>query len=288
MTSIRIEGCTVDDGPAVARNNVPAFWTNAQWRLIWREKTLEHVTSQAALRMSWNLLRDPIHRRHQKAVDVNTGAVVGYARWILPDPYPDGAVDVRSVWADGKVDAPSEERVKEIDREMQSADWTWDHSLDVMDEPISAAQERLRKGKSYLSKCCYLSQPHSAFTRPLLSGSDYDIANLFSQACRADTSLTRLKSSTTSQSTRIRWARALQRSSLQPDSRKPTDSISMSSSTLWTLAYASTKGRASCCLRSLRLTIAGSGGRASMVRTFSRSEYRSGRVPVEHTENGYW
>lgn len=78
--------CTMDDGPALARNCVPAFWEDPDWAHIWTNvgKTCEYVTSQSELRWSHNLLLDPDRRRNLKAVDEETGEVVGYVRYIMP------------------------------------------------------------------------------------------------------------------------------------------------------------------------------------------------------------
>lgn len=84
MPTYTLRGCTVADGPAVARNNFTAFWEDPTWVLLWDGTTRDHVVAQGAQRAPWNLLADRRHKRHEVAVDAATGAVAGYARWRLP------------------------------------------------------------------------------------------------------------------------------------------------------------------------------------------------------------
>lgn len=66
---------TVADGPALAANNIPAFWADPHWRLEWRHRALDYHTSQVALRYPRTLLRNLATARHQKAVDAVTGEI---------------------------------------------------------------------------------------------------------------------------------------------------------------------------------------------------------------------
>jgi hypothetical protein len=82
MATYRIEGCTVDDAAGLAQNNMIAYWTDPTWVLLWEKKSPEYVVAQCAKRFPKNLLADRSHKRHQKVVDVETGQIVGYCRWI--------------------------------------------------------------------------------------------------------------------------------------------------------------------------------------------------------------
>ena len=147
MPPFAIVHCTVDDGPALARNNMSAFWTDPTWVLIWRGKTLDYVVTQASRRMPQNLLTDTSQRRHQKAVDVNSGDVVGYMRWILPDTSTETPDDM---WPAAKVPSVNVNRAREAKREFDAADWSWDHALDKLDEPLTKMKTQLMKQKKYL------------------------------------------------------------------------------------------------------------------------------------------
>lgn len=155
MAPFTIVSCTVDDGPALARNYMSAFWQDSTWVLIWREKTLDHIVSQAALRMPRNLLTDRPHRRHQKAVDAISGAVVGYTRWILPEVGTETAAvgDLDILWPEAQVPAISGEQEHVVKRNHAAADWSWDHTVDELDVPVTEMKNRLMKRKNYLGEC---------------------------------------------------------------------------------------------------------------------------------------
>ncbi|MCJ1379693.1 hypothetical protein MMC17_002795 [Xylographa soralifera] len=144
--------CTVDDGPILGHINVFAFWTDSTWVLIWRDKTVDYVAQQGARRTSRNLLTDTAHRRHQKAVDLSSGAVVGFARWILPDIGTEAAAatNPETLWPGARVPAVSKERQDEAEREFAEADWSFDDELAELDEPVTEMKNRLMEGKGYL------------------------------------------------------------------------------------------------------------------------------------------
>ena len=154
MPPFAVAPCTIEDGPALARNNMSAFWTDSTWVLIWRGKTLEYVIEQATRRTPHNLLDDPARRRHQKAIDTKTGALVGYLRWILPEkgPISTAAGGPADMWLDAQVPAVNEERRREAEREFTAADWEYSHASDELDAPMLAIKERLLKQKEYLSE----------------------------------------------------------------------------------------------------------------------------------------
>ncbi|OGM45515.1 hypothetical protein ABOM_006474 [Aspergillus bombycis] len=62
-----------------------AFWEDPTWILLWpKEVTLEFLIEQCTKRYPNILQRARQEVRHQKATDLLTGDLVGYARWILP------------------------------------------------------------------------------------------------------------------------------------------------------------------------------------------------------------
>lgn len=153
MASFIIQSCTVDDGPAIGRNNVTAFWTDKTWIQIWGDRTREHVVEQAAKRGKRNLLLDRAHRRHLKAVDAETGAVVGYARWVLPDEgcNGDGNDPCHQLWTEAQIPEVVEDVRRDAERESASSDWTFTRGpIDGIDAPIEALMAKLRTGKKYM------------------------------------------------------------------------------------------------------------------------------------------
>jgi hypothetical protein len=112
---------------------------------------MSYVASQSALRGRRNLLSDPVHRRHQKVIDTSTGAIVGFARWLLPDSVP-GAVPTENLWPAAQVPRVSKEVELEAEREYASADWSYDHALDALDGPVLAIKHRLMAGKKFIGE----------------------------------------------------------------------------------------------------------------------------------------
>ncbi len=101
--------------------------------------------------MPATLMKDPDNVRHQKAVDVRSGKVVGYVRWILP-AVVDGEENADSRWAAACVPAVGAAKLHEAERERDRANWEYDHALDELDERMLEMKQRLMDGKKYMRK----------------------------------------------------------------------------------------------------------------------------------------
>jgi hypothetical protein len=152
MATWKIERCTVDDGAALAHNNLSAFWEDPNWRNGWQKDiTLEYLIEQSVKRQPRNLLRNRVKMRHQKALDPTTGAIVGYARWILPDDHvvgKDGEVE----WAEAQVPDVSEEESKRIDELAESAWWNAGERMSNSDDKNIVVIRRILAEKPYISE----------------------------------------------------------------------------------------------------------------------------------------
>jgi hypothetical protein len=144
-----VTSCSFDDGPAIAKVHISAFWTDPTWVVIWPGKTREYVISQSACRMSHTLLSDRTHRRHQKVVETETGAVVGYSRWTLPKLEDS---DLDSFWPSARVPGVSQEQEHNAESQYETADYEYDHSFDELDKPLDDMMNRIRKEKKYFGK----------------------------------------------------------------------------------------------------------------------------------------
>ncbi|KAI1865573.1 hypothetical protein JX265_007896 [Neoarthrinium moseri] len=142
MPPYQIEGCTVQDGAGLARNNMTAFWTDPTWVLLWKNKTTEYVVQQCTLRMPKNLLDDRAHKRHQKVVDTETGVVVGYCRWLLPDR-------LTGEWLEAQTPVVSRAEEKEFSKRFDSADWST-APLGNMDDPVHVTMQKYKGLKEYM------------------------------------------------------------------------------------------------------------------------------------------
>lgn len=162
MTTWKIEHCTVDDAAALAYNNMSAFWEDPNWKNGWsKDITLEYLIEQSAKRQPRNLLRNREKTRHQKAVDPTTGAVVGYARWILPDDHlvgKNGGIG----WIEAQVPDVSDAERKRFDELAESAWWDAGGSMSGSDDLNTVVINRLLAESPKISKCNKLS-PREAF-----------------------------------------------------------------------------------------------------------------------------
>ncbi|KAJ9132359.1 Acyl-CoA N-acyltransferase [Pleurostoma richardsiae] len=151
MSLFIVTGCTVADAEALARNNMSAFWTDSNWRALWnRGQTLDFIIEQSVKRMPRNLLRDRESLRHLKALDPNTGRLVGYARWILPDDHLNTEPTGEPVWVDGRVPNVSPEERLAFERLAGTANWHHNHAMDHLDVPVTAMKAALISKKQYI------------------------------------------------------------------------------------------------------------------------------------------
>ena len=151
MIAYTLSHCTVHDGAALSRNNISAFWEDANWILSWRHTTLEEHIDIVARRIPRNLLNNRATLRHQKAVDPHTGQVLGYARWVLP---PSHAVtdDGSPVWPEAMVPEVRPEEEAEIRRIAAAAIWNPNTESDALDVAAGRIKDKILARKSFLSK----------------------------------------------------------------------------------------------------------------------------------------
>ncbi|KAF7538263.1 hypothetical protein G7054_g3075 [Neopestalotiopsis clavispora] len=149
MPSYVLDRCTVADGDAISRNNMSAFWQDANWVLSWRHTTLDKHIIETAKRYPRNLLQNRDTARHQKAVDPETGRLVGYARWSIPAAHAVTATG-NPVWPDAVVPAVSPEEEDEFKRVAESADWKPDVTSDPLDDEMIRIKQELIAAKPYM------------------------------------------------------------------------------------------------------------------------------------------
>ncbi|KAI1371575.1 acyl-CoA N-acyltransferase [Hypoxylon crocopeplum] len=156
MANWKIEPCTVADAAALARNSMSAFWEDPTWILIWpKEITLDFIIEQAAKRQPRNLLRNREETRHQKAIDPVTGAVVGYARWILPTGHVN-AGDGSPEWVEAQVADVSYDEKKRFEELAGSAWWDTKKGIGAIDDKNNTVMNRILAKKPYI-KLDYLA-----------------------------------------------------------------------------------------------------------------------------------
>lgn len=129
--------CLFEDRLNLARNNVSAFWEEDSWRLLWPGRTRESMIEAVAARIPKNLLSDRDVRRHQKVVDVASGEIVGYARWILPKPQ-------KNEWLVAQTPEASDAEREHFEELHAKADFNPRDDLGDLDEHIPALQEKYK------------------------------------------------------------------------------------------------------------------------------------------------
>ncbi|KAI9734775.1 MAG: hypothetical protein M1818_006762 [Claussenomyces sp. TS43310] len=149
MAPYTIAQCTIADSAALSRNNISAFWEDPHWLLEWRHRTLEYHIAQVAKRTPRNLLNNRLAHRHQKAIDPETGRLLGYARWYLP---PSHAIntDGTPAWPEAIVPAVGPEEETEIRRMADDTIWDPNCDADELLVPIREMKDEILARKTYM------------------------------------------------------------------------------------------------------------------------------------------
>ncbi|KAJ5649716.1 uncharacterized protein N7484_003439 [Penicillium longicatenatum] len=80
-----IEPCFPADAPGLATAMMSARLTDPHWVKQWEDNVLPNdIITKAIDRVPWNLISGRETKRHQKVIDVRSGEIVGYGRWLLP------------------------------------------------------------------------------------------------------------------------------------------------------------------------------------------------------------
>jgi hypothetical protein len=152
MAPFVISRCSVADGAALAANSIPAFWADPHWVLAWRHRTLEYHVSQIALRFPRNLLNNREALRHQKAVDLETGRILGYARWCLPPSYEINPDDGAPTWPEAQVLAVEPEKEAEIRLIAETVVWDPNGDADELLDRVNALEKEVTPKTPHISK----------------------------------------------------------------------------------------------------------------------------------------
>jgi hypothetical protein len=159
MPPFRVTPCSLEDAPAIARNNVTAFWEDVHWAVQWtrKNKSCEYVISQAELRWPYNLTKDPVHIRREKAVDVSTGELVGFASWYLPEneDWADKQ-KIYQMWPEARVPEVNEEKQQRLKKKFDEADWASDSVMNILSPPVKEMRIKLKGDQNWLRKYFHL------------------------------------------------------------------------------------------------------------------------------------
>ncbi|KAI2613451.1 acyl-CoA N-acyltransferase [Hypoxylon sp. NC1633] len=150
MAPWQVLPCTVADADALARNNMCAYWEDPTWILLWpKDMKQEFIVEQCAKRMPRNLLRNREATRHQKAIDPASGAVVGYARWILPSTRT-VSEQGEPEWIEGQVPDVSVEERTTFESLASTAWWEPRDDMGGLDAQNTVIRDRILAEKPYI------------------------------------------------------------------------------------------------------------------------------------------
>lgn len=105
-------------------------------------------------RVPWILLTERETKRHQKAVDVATGEVVGYIRWVLPHELAD-----KNIWPETQVAEVSQKDREQFERNFQelpqpnTKSFESGEMLVFRGSGLQEAEKKVRADGPFLSKC---------------------------------------------------------------------------------------------------------------------------------------
>lgn len=122
------------------------------WMLQWTSDiTQDFLTEQLVKLQPLRLLRDRGTLRHQKAVDPETGELVGYARWRLPEcraTTPSGEPE----WVEAQMPDVSLEKRAALETAAAGAWWNPRTDVDALDDDNTAVGQRVTAGRPHLGE----------------------------------------------------------------------------------------------------------------------------------------
>ena len=117
--------------------------------MAWPHRTLEQHIAQIDKRTPRTLLNDRTCKRHQKAIDPETGQLLGYARWHLPPSHATNA-DGASVWSEAVVPAVRPEEEDEIRQIADTVIWDPKYESEEFIAPLRVIKDEILARKPYI------------------------------------------------------------------------------------------------------------------------------------------
>ncbi|KKP07324.1 acetyltransferase [Trichoderma harzianum] len=148
MATYTLAPVSLSDSEDLSRNNISAFWQDPNWVLAWKHSTLEKQIDITTKRYPRRLISDHATARHQKAIDPQTGRLVGYARWVLPDSYATTA-DGEPTWPEALGPVVSPEEAEEIKRIAEATPLNANNETDHLDNNVTKMKNEVLEGKTY-------------------------------------------------------------------------------------------------------------------------------------------
>ncbi|KAH6699996.1 acetyltransferas-like protein [Leptodontidium sp. MPI-SDFR-AT-0119] len=140
------------DAPGLANTMMSAFHTDQHWRLLWGSKPLPEIINDCTARLPWNLITSRSVKRHLKVVDTDTGEIVGYSRYILPENCEEMhwlEAQVRELSAEERV--AFEERWKSVTENWKMRGLNYKHLEEFGPELERVEEGIMKEGGPYVS-----------------------------------------------------------------------------------------------------------------------------------------
>ncbi|KAJ5948988.1 hypothetical protein N7454_002295 [Penicillium verhagenii] len=153
--SFAVQPCYPADAPGIATTMMSARLTDPHWVKMWEDNiSRDEIITGAIGRVPWNLINTRDAKRHQKVVDVASGQVVGYARWMLP-PH---LAKTGDVWQEAQVAEPTPEDREAYEKLSQAGSRNGrpiglkgGEAMNYRSAPLEAADERVTRDGSFLT-----------------------------------------------------------------------------------------------------------------------------------------
>jgi hypothetical protein len=147
-----IQPVTYDDASGIADCSMSAFYQDQHWALMWGSTPVEQITTDCAFRTPWKLVGERDRKRHLKVVEVRTGKIVGFGRFLLPHMHSQG------LWEEAQIPEATEEQKAAFRKNFESVTINgrnrgMDYSMVSKLSPMLEAEDtRIKKkyGNSFL------------------------------------------------------------------------------------------------------------------------------------------
>lgn len=150
-----VESVVYSDAPGLTETMMRAMSQDPHYTLLLSGATTEELIKDSGLRMPYNLCNNRSQLRHQKVVHTETGQIVGYARWELPE-----TEEAKNAWLDTQMPAATETQRKSFKEDYELTEINGKRKIfnyemgDYTGPPLGRAYRELEKnGGPYLGRC---------------------------------------------------------------------------------------------------------------------------------------
>jgi hypothetical protein len=103
----RVEPVAYEDARGLTQTMTRAMYEDDHYALLFNRIPVEQIAEDSAKRVPKNLTGERDIQRHEKVIHVETGEIVGYARWFLPDHLKGS-----TIWPETQMRPPTEKEEK--------------------------------------------------------------------------------------------------------------------------------------------------------------------------------